>query len=379
MSNSVSRGESGDTPSPAAPDKPISARVLANFGEAVAASVIRSKPDENTDAQISAGEFPIHSHGDSALELEQASTFKAVPLKKLPLLVAGDIVHCEPVRNEQQQPSAESINNDAGKPKGSGAIGDYRVTQLIQRSSALARPDRRGQLKPVAANLSQLIIVCTPQPAPDRLLIDQFCVVAANQNIEPLIVLNKSDLLLDTSAADDSPGADNSSGLSKADGDKLLKPYADAGFETLIMSSKTGDGMAQLRSALSRHTSVLVGQSGVGKSSIIKHILPDQDIRVGAISAATGLGAHTTTVSFFYALEGGGALIDSPGVRQFAVSYLEPSQIMHGFPEIARLASNCRFHNCIHRHEPDCAVLAALQDGQLDKTRYGNFCRLLDS
>ena len=361
----MNHSEHVDSKNAAATDQPVTAplvaRVLANFGEAVAASLIQSDQElhqnehnKRSSEQTSSGTEPVHS----LPEHDQATTFKAIPLKRLPLLVAGDIVHCEPVRNEQQQDSATTE-------------GGYRVTHLEQRSSALARPDRRQQLKPVAANLSQLIIVCTPQPAPDLLLIDQFCVVAANQNIQPLIVLNKSDLLLDSTASQDSQG------LSRSDADKLLKPYADAGFDTLIMSSKTGDGMTQLRNALSRHTSVLVGQSGVGKSSIIQHILPDQDIRVGAISAATGLGAHTTTVSFFYALEGGGALIDSPGVRQFAVSYLEPSQIMHGFPEIAQLASDCRFHNCIHRHEPDCAVLAALQEGRLDKTRYDNFCRLI--
>jgi len=363
----MSRSEHVDSKNAAATDEPVTAtlvaRVLANFGEAVAASLIQSDQELHQNGQnklsseqSSSGTDPVHS----LPELDQATTFKAIPLKRLPLLVAGDIVHCEPVRTEQQQDSATTQG------------GGYRVTHLAERSSALARPDRRQQLKPVAANLSQLIIVCTPQPAPDLLLIDQFCVVAANQNIQPLIVLNKSDLLLDSTASEDPQG------LSRSDAVKLLKPYADAGFDTLIMSSKTGDGMTQLRNALSRHTSVLVGQSGVGKSSIIQHILPDQDIRVGAISAATGLGAHTTTVSFFYSLEGGGALIDSPGVRQFAVSYLEPLQIMHGFPEIARLAKDCRFHNCIHRHEPDCAVLTALQEGQLDKTRYDNFCRLID-
>jgi len=366
----MSHSEHVDSKNPAVNDEPVAApvvapifaRILANFGEAVAASIIQSNQDLKQDQQnkFSPDLSSSETHLTHSLpEHDQTATLKAIPLKRLPLLVAGDIVHCEPVRNAQQQDNAT-------------IEGDYRVTHLLERSSELARPDRRGQLKPVAANLSQLIIVCTPQPAPDRLLIDQFCVVAANQNIQPLIVLNKSDLLLDSAASQ------NQQCLSKSDGDKLLKPYADAGFDTLIMSSKTGDGMTQLRNALKRHTSVLVGQSGVGKSSIIQHILPDQDIRVGAISAATGLGAHTTTVSFFYALEGGGALIDSPGVRQFAVSYLEPSQIMHGFPEIARLANDCRFHNCIHRHEPDCAVLAALQEGQLDETRYDNFCRLIE-
>lgn len=121
---------------------------------------------------------------------------------------------------------------------------------------------------------------------------------------------------------------------------------------------------------------VLVGASGVGKSSIIGRLLPDRDVRVGAVSAATGLGAHTTSVTCWYALEGGGAVIDSPGVRQFPVTHLRATDLRAGYREIARAGERCRFGDCTHRVEPGCAVLDALASGEIAAWRYANYSKL---
>ena len=234
---------------------------------------------------------------------------------------------------------------------------------MIDRDSVLARPNRQGQLKPLASNLSQLVIVCAANPPPDRLLIDQFCVVAGKENIEALIVLNKADLLNDTTDV--------------AATEVLCKTYEDAGFDTLTMSTHTSTGFDEFCRALESHTSALVGQSGVGKSSIVSRLLPDQDIRVGEISRRTGLGAHTTTVSFLYSIGTDGTLIDSPGVREFSVSHFSENDIAKGFPEIERLAVNCRFNDCHHDKEPDCAVRQAVIAKTINQERFDNYRRLI--
>lgn len=288
----------------------------------------------------------IANFGASAAIIDDKGSIKrAQPLKKLDLLVAGDKVLCT-----DESGSGETTT---------------RVTQLQTRSTVLARPDRKRQLKPLAANVTRLLIVISPKPAPEPLLIDQFCIAAASAGIQPVIVLNKVDQI-DSSASEVTAG----------DYTGLLDIYRQAGFPTALCSTKTPAGLDQLSELIRQQTSVLVGQSGVGKSSIVKKLLPDQEVRIGAISAATGIGAHTTTVSFWYQLEGGGALIDSPGVRQFAVDYLQTQQVESGFPEIQHWRDGCRFADCTHSVEPDCAVKSALDSGDISKSRYENFLRL---
>jgi len=226
-----------------------------------------------------------------------------------------------------------------------------------------------------------LVIVCAPRPRPDALLIDQFCVVAGNQAIRPLIVLNKSDLFESETAPSSEQTAhgvqtQNPQQASYEECMDLLSAYKEAGFNTLLVNTLSAEGASQVHEALRTHTSVLVGQSGVGKSSIIQRILPDREIRVGAVSSATGLGAHTTTVSFFYDLDHESALIDSPGVRQFSVDYLEPNKIEEGFPEIQQYAENCRFQDCRHAAEPGCAVNQAVQENNINQQRFRNYQKL---
>ncbi len=268
----------------------------------------------------------------------QGAVHRAVPLKKLSLLVAGDKVTCE-----------------GPNP------GELRVIGLEPRHTVLERPDRRQQMRPLAANLTQMIVVSAVMPPPESLLIDQFCIVAENVGVKAVVVLNKSDL---------------ASPEDVETHEEMLELYNDLGYDTAMINTLSASGFQPLNDLLKNQCSVLVGQSGVGKSSIVQAILPDQDIRIGAISAATGVGAHTTTVSFRYELDCGGVLIDSPGVRQFPVEHLTVQAVAEGYREIDALAVECRFSDCTHRVEPDCAVVNAVETGNIARQRYQNYCKL---
>jgi len=257
---------------------PLNARVLANFGEALAVVLDRPADPARQNLLNAADSEPAEINRKTNTDLstgvgEAGDVRRAVPLKRLPLLVAGDRIECE-----------------------AGVGSTLRATELIDRSSELSRPDRRGHLKAVAANITQLVIVCAPRPRPDTLLIDQFCVVAGNQDIHPLLVLNKSDLLdseIKPAGEEAAAHHDQRQSQQQASYDEcmeLLGAYSQAGFKTLLVNTRSAEGEQQVREALTGHTSVFVGQSGVGKSSIIQRILPDREIRVGAVSSATGLG-----------------------------------------------------------------------------------------
>ncbi len=267
---------------------------------------------------------------------------RASPLSRVPQLVAGDLVFCEAEKNTQQ----------------------LRVVELIERKTQLARPDRRGQSKPLASNISHLAIVCAKPPGIDQLLIDQFCVAADAAGMGAIIVLNKTDLLDDVEVAQ---------------AEQWLACYRQLGYSAISINTRSKPAIALLLEELERKSVALVGASGVGKSSIVQQILPDLEIRTGAISAATGFGAHTTTVTYWYNLPGEGALIDSPGVRQFTVAHLSVADVRSGFIEIEEYGHNCRFSNCIHTVEPNCAVREAVGQGNIAAWRYENYKKLLES
>lgn len=257
-----------------------------------------------------------------------------MPLTKLPLLVAGDVVDYE----------------------------DQRVIHLHERSTVLQRGDQRGKPRPLAANLTHLAIVSADPPGIDTLLIDQFCVAAENTGISPIIILNKIDLY----AHDE-----------RLKLDAMLQAYSNMGYHALAVSRDSAEGMQSLLDLLQDKSVAFVGASGVGKSSLIKFLLPDRDVREGAISAATGFGSHTTSVTYWYAM-GQGSIIDSPGVRQFTFAELDSVGVRNGYVEITRAAQDCRFANCSHRHEPNCAVKQAVEDHTIAQWRYDNYIKLTD-
>lgn len=231
------------------------------------------------------------------------------------------------------------------------------VTALEKRSSVLERPLNNGQSRLVAANISQIVIVMAVQPPFSEALIDRYLVIAELLHIQPVIVLNKTDLL-DKQA--------------RASTQARLSCYADMGYNVLETSVKTEHGLDILNQQLQSHTSILVGQSGVGKSSLVKALLPDIEINIGALKNALH-GRHTTSSSTLYHLPDGGNLIDSPGVRDFGVWHLEADQLTNGYREFASYFGQCRFNNCSHTHEPGCAVRAAAELSEISPERYQRY------
>ncbi|MBL8260555.1 MAG: small ribosomal subunit biogenesis GTPase RsgA [Candidatus Competibacteraceae bacterium] len=241
------------------------------------------------------------------------------------------------------------------------SVGDGVVVAVGERRSLLTRPDYNGQPRPVAANLDAVAVVLAPTPEPSEYLIDRYLVAIAATGARGLLVLNKTDLLDPAALA----------ALAER-----LEPYGRIGYPLLLASSRTARGLDALRDWLRGRVSLLVGQSGVGKSSLIKALLPDREIRIQAVSAATGHGTHTTSASTLYHLPGGGDLIDTPGVRSFELGEISSEHLERGFPELTPYLGRCRFADCRHETEPDCALRAAVADGAVASRRLESYRRL---
>jgi ribosome biogenesis GTPase len=235
------------------------------------------------------------------------------------------------------------------------------VTAVQPRSTALSRPDYAGRSKPLAANLTQLVVVLAPKPEPSGYLLDQYLVAAENMGVATLILGNKMDLL-------DPAGR-------RAFQDAFAH-YAAIGYRTAWLSLREDQDLTPATDHLAGHTSILVGQSGVGKSSLIQALLPDRDIQIGRLSQATGLGRHTTSAATCYRLPAGGHLIDSPGVRSFRLGDIPLADLERGFRDLAPYFGRCRFANCRHDQEPGCAVKAAVDQGLVHPTRLASFQHL---
>lgn len=232
------------------------------------------------------------------------------------------------------------------------------VTRIQPRSTELVRPDSRGRPEVLAANVSQLAVVLAPRPAPDVFLVDRYLVAARLMGAAALLVANKADL--DGARAMD------------------LAEFGAAGYRVQHVSAARRTGLAPLAAALAGHTSILVGQSGVGKSSLLNALVPGLDARTRALSGDGREGRHTTTSSALHPLPGGGELIDSPGVRDYAPPPVPPRELAHGFPEFDEPGRRCRFADCRHLAEPGCAVKDALASGTISTRRYESYQRLLE-
>lgn len=246
-----------------------------------------------------------------------------------------------------------------------GGIGDYRVEEILPRINVFARADHRGRKQVIAANLEQVLIVIAPEPAPSRDLVERYLVAAHSLEIQPILVVNKVELLNPDSLDDGSPL-------------QRMPAYRELGYEVIETSCKTAPGTDALVPALRSKTSILAGQSGVGKSSLVNRLIPDLDIQTGALSRVTGKGTHTTTTTIMYELPGGGHLLDSPGVWEYGLWTLEPEELADGFIEFRPFIGHCKFNNCRHASEPGCAVQQAVEDGDIPDWRYQSYLRLLE-
>jgi len=239
------------------------------------------------------------------------------------------------------------------------------VVAQLDRHSVLSRPDPYGKLKPIAANIDQIILVIAPFPEPHANLVDRYLVAAETVDIEPVILLNKTDLL------EGEPDLQRQM-------DDLLAIYPTLGYRVLHTSIKHS-GLEELHGALRERISVFVGQSGVGKSSLVNVLLPEADLRVGALSENTQKGTHTTTTAQLFHLACGGSLIDSPGIREFGLWHMSRGQVEHGFREFRPLLGTCKFRDCQHQQEPGCAILGAVESGEISARRMDSYRRIVTS
>ena len=238
------------------------------------------------------------------------------------------------------------------------------IVARCERDNLLQRPDNFGALKPVAANIDHIILVIAPEPEPHDNLIDRYLVASESTDIPAVILLNKTDLINDRN---------------REQIETLLARYEALGYQVERTSAAACEGEAapEVEALVRGKTSVFVGQSGVGKSSIIQTLLPDELLRVGAVSESTGKGVHTTTTAKLFHLPGGGDLIDSPGIRGFGWGHMTPQELEYGFREIRPLIGLCKFRNCRHMGDPGCALERAAAEGEISTERLKSFHRIL--
>ncbi|HFB64198.1 MAG TPA: small ribosomal subunit biogenesis GTPase RsgA [Aeromonadales bacterium] len=274
---------------------------------------------------------------EADIELPDGQILRCHLRRKLENIVCGDRVLCQ---NE----------------------GDHQgvVTKILPRESVLERPIRYQGLKAVAANLDQICIVVSPEPEFSSLILDKYLVAAEHAGINALIIFNKADLL---------PGY--------ADIPQQLDVYRALDYTVLLTSVKKPEGLEALQQSLSNHSSVFVGQSGVGKSSLVNALLPEVQAQVSEISDNSGLGTHTTTASRLYHLPGHGILIDSPGIREFSLEHIDKKLLKQGYREIYRCSEFCKYRDCLHLQEPGCAVKKAVEENLIDKGRYARYIKIL--
>ena len=279
-----------------------------------------------------------HQGGRILVELEPGSIVDCKIKSNLGSIVCGDRVALEAGRNNE-----------------------FRAMAVLDRNNLLQRIDGFGQVRAVAANISQLIVCLSVNPEPNLLLLDQYLLSAEQQNIDVTIVINKIDLL-----------------ETRSNPFHIDSIYTPLDYPVVATSVTTGEGMSELQQLLRDELSVLSGVSGVGKSSLTSWLLPGEPIKIADISTANDEGRHTTRTSRLYHLPNGGKLIDTPGVRGFSPFIDSERPLAHGFREILQHSADCRFHNCLHLDEPDCAIADAVACGDIAASRYENYLKMLE-
>lgn len=274
----------------------------------------------------------------------------------------GDIYRCNIRRTLKNVVVGDRVSWRKGSEQLQGISGV--IEAVFPRKNELTRPDYYDGIKVMASNIDQIIIVSAVVPTLSLNIIDRYLVICETAKIPALIVLNKIDLL---------------NKEERLAAQAQLKIYEEIGYETLRLSADTGENMEALHQYLAKGTSIFVGQSGVGKSSLINQLLPEVNALTGAVSDISGLGQHTTTASRLYHLPQGGNLIDSPGIREFGLWHLEPEQITLGYREFQSVLGTCKFRDCKHKNDPGCELRQAVENGQISAIRFENYHRLIES
>lgn len=302
----------------------------------------KAKSEQNDSSLAPAQPGIVSAHFGHQCEVEDAFGHRHLChiRQNLPKLITGDKIQFSPSQH------------DLGV-----------VTHYTPRSSVIKRSLKNGQEKLVAANVTQAILVIAPKPSHTPQLIDRYLVNLQHLDIPCCIVYNKVETL-------------NKNELTTAEAE--LELYQTLTYPVFFTSCEQQQGLDQLQQFLNDKTCVFIGQSGVGKSSLIQQFAPDADIATGSISEDSGKGRHTTTNAKLYHLEPNIRLIDSPGIRDLPLTNLEPRAIAEGFIEFRPFIDECRFSNCQHINEPGCAIENALESQAISKARYQSYCQIIN-
>ncbi|MEM9100846.1 MAG: small ribosomal subunit biogenesis GTPase RsgA [Pseudomonadota bacterium] len=269
----------------------------------------------------------------------------------------GHVVRCHIRRKKQNLVTGDRVTLEQ-------KTDHYVVTDILPRESLLERSVPYEGLKPVAANIDQVVIVNAIRPIFSSRLLDRYLVACEKMQAQPLILFNKMDL------ADDNV-------LKEVQ--LRTEQYQDLGYNTLLTSTKELDKLESLKKWVRDKTTIFVGQSGVGKSSLLNALVPEAATLTAELSNNSELGMHTTTVSRLYHLPSGGNIIDSPGIRELSLTHLTPKDVTNGFVEIQKYSQQCKFRDCSHLKEPGCAVKNAVDSGKIRQERFENFLHILES
>lgn len=238
---------------------------------------------------------------------------------------------------------------------------DYRIAEILPRNNVFSRADGQGRKQHLAANIDQILIIMAVSPEPTRDIINRYLVAAELNHIEPILVFNKIDLKSDFFI-------------------NTAHTYRQLGYQVFMTSTQQADTIVELQKVLTHKTTLLAGQSGVGKSSLSNLLFPTLDLKTGDLAKKTGKGAHTTSVTrLYYDASQEAFLIDSPGVWEYGLWQLSPIEIVGGFREFQQFLGACKFSNCTHSHEPNCAIIQAVADGKINEKRYQSFIRICES
>ncbi|MGL5335022.1 MAG: small ribosomal subunit biogenesis GTPase RsgA [Enterovibrio sp.] len=260
-------------------------------------------------------------------------------------LVTGDRV--------SWRPGSEVLHGIAGVVEG-----------VHERRSMLTRPDYYDGVKPIAANIDLVVIVAAILPELSTNIIDRYLIACEQAKFIPLIVINKIDLL-DASQ--------------RQEVEQTAALYTQIGYQVLLVSQLTGEGLSELEQKLANVTSVFVGQSGVGKSSLVNALLPKACAQTQEVSQVSGLGQHTTTTAKLYHFANQGRLIDSPGVREFGLWDLDLGAISQGFLEFHPFLGGCKFRDCKHLNDPGCLLQEAVVQGKISPQRFASYHKIVAS
>jgi len=233
------------------------------------------------------------------------------------------------------------------------------IESLLDRTSLLSRKDKHGQEKIIAANITQVFLVIASEPPTPELVIDRYLAACELLNLNVKLLVNKSDL-------------DQSKNLLEFLKEHYLKVVDDI----FTCSINNPTQLNTLEEMLKDQNSVFIGQSGVGKSSLVQKLIGDQTIKTQTLSSRSGLGQHTTSTSRLYRLAKGGCIIDSPGIRDFDLDEVSLTELQKGYKEFSEVHAICKFRNCVHDHEPQCAIRNAVENNQISKLRYQNYISL---